>query len=990
MNRSGFLLFLLLLLTSYSFAQNEGEPSFFQQGREAYRQGDYTSAEIFFRKNLSHQDSSSEAKADDQIIARLLLGDVYRKQRNLNKAMPFYEKAMEMAEAGGFDNLYLSAAQNRAFLYSKMYEPIRAINEFKRLLPFAEKAFGKKSSQVGNLTMNLGIDYFKMGAYYRAEQQFLAALALYQQTAEPNSEQFNRIYSNMGVNYRKMGAYDKALEFGEKALKIKLLHYPPNHPSVSKYHLNIGRVYRDMKQPEKALAYLEKALAIEQQHFPDNHPYVTGMKGEVANVLADLKRYEEALRYYRASQSVDTQYMAADHPYIIASYANIALVHLEMEQYDKALAMHQQAVGLMVGSGYFPPYKKAEMQQLLSKIYEKKGAYIKALRASMKGLAMLSNTGEEDFGNELPAVSSFDDHRLYIEIMTCIGQLHEKMGAISLASEAAEKAVEAVHLLRRSYHDDEDRQFLNNELSGLFELAVRTAFAAYRESEDEQYLKQAFTYMEAAKADVIKHAVNEGLALRSAGIPDALLDSLDDLAFKIGGLQDDLNDWLMDADPDLVPDSLKSDLFGQKEKHRALLRHIEQNYPQYHQLKFGKAVGRFSEIGKGLQKQDAALLSYFYDDSSLYVILIQDGKVYGFQKNHAAKLASQITGLRAFLNPENAFKLSPQGLLDFQIQSSKLYQLLLEDALSTAQTKQDQHLIIIPYGVLHYLPFEVLHPEQEGGLPFKQTPFLIKTYQVTYALSASLWAQERQSSGEKTKDYKGFAPQYDSLSSGMGERGDFGALHWNVQEVKNAQRLLRGNIFIGSAATEEQFRRYAPEAEVLHLSMHADVNDQLPMRSGLLFTPGADSVENGFLNLYEIYNLKLPAQTVILNACNTGYGALAKGEGVLSLSHAFSYAGCRNILLNLWLADDQASSQIVNGFYKQRQAGLSQAAALRQAKLAYLEAADPLRAHPYFWAGLVLQGGIAEEKSGFSWWWGLGVLLLVAGGYFFLTRSPSA
>lgn len=977
MNRSIFLwLSFSILIVLSSFAQNEASPSLYKQGKEAYRQGDYETAEKLLLQNLSYQETNPEATEKDKIVAQLLMGDVYRKQRIFAKAMPYYEKAMALSEAEKEDDLYFNAAQNRAFLYSKMYAPIRAINEFKRLLPLAEEVYGKESSAYSNLTMNIGIDYFKMGDYYRAEQQFLQALALYQKTSTPTSEQFNRIYSNMGVNYRKMGAYDKAIAYAEKALEIKLLNYGPDHPSVSKYHLNIGRIYRDMREPEKALPYLEKALSMDQQHFPENHPYVTGMKGEVANVLADLARYEEALTYYRASQAVDTQYIAANHPYLIASYSNIALVYMEMERYEDALNTHEHALNMLKKSGYVPPHKRAEMLQLLSKIYDKKGELEKALEVSLEGLQALAKVGNTNFGNELPGAVFFENKRLYIQLMNWIGSLYEKMGSITQASDAAQKAIEAVHILRRTYHSDDDRRFLNSELSGLFELAVRTAFSAYAETADEQYLKQAFGYMEAAKADVLKHAVNEGLALRSAGIPAALLDSLDDLSFIIGGFEDDLNDWLMSSSvPDIslakAPDTLKSQLFEQKETYRALLRHIEQEYPTYHQLKFGTGIEMLPHIQAQLDQQQKALLSYFYDEEKVYVILLYAHSIHGFQLPHQGKLINQITTFRDFLKPEAALKMTPAMLEDFQAQSTALYDLLIAPFSLQQKIVDGQNLIIVPFGVLHYLPFEILHPPMDRNLPSKSASYLLKDYAINYALAASLWARNSVAPTKTNNPFTGFAPRYDSLKTSKNERFGFGALHWNVSEVQQAQALLHGQVFTNQAATEEQFRLQAPLADILHLSMHADVNDQLPMRSGLLFTPGADSVENGFLNLYEIYNLHIPAQTVVLNACNTGYGKLAKGEGVLSLSHAFLYAGCRNILLNLWLADDQASSQIVNGFYAHVQDGLPQEEALRQAKLAYLKAADPLRAHPYFWAGLVLQGGMEDSKTGFLGWWGV-------------------
>jgi CHAT domain-containing protein len=115
--------------------------------------------------------------------------------------------------------------------------------------------------------------------------------------------------------------------------------------------------------------------------------------------------------------------------------------------------------------------------------------------------------------------------------------------------------------------------------------------------------------------------------------------------------------------------------------------------------------------------------------------------------------------------------------------------------------------------------------------------------------------------------------------------------------------------------------------------------------------------EDGYLHTYEIYGLNLQAELAILSACETAAGDLVDGEGVLSIAHAFQYAGCPSMVTSLWQVDEKASAQILELFYDNLSKNWNKARALREAKLEYLkrQKTTQLKA-PYYWAGLVLVG----------------------------------
>jgi CHAT domain-containing protein len=128
------------------------------------------------------------------------------------------------------------------------------------------------------------------------------------------------------------------------------------------------------------------------------------------------------------------------------------------------------------------------------------------------------------------------------------------------------------------------------------------------------------------------------------------------------------------------------------------------------------------------------------------------------------------------------------------------------------------------------------------------------------------------------------------------------------------------------------------------------------MFSKLAFAASKDSLEDGFLNAYELYNMNISAKMVVLSACETGYGKLEKGEGIMSLAHGFTYAGCPSVVMSHWVADDQATAQLMELFYKHINQGMAKDEALQKAKIDFIERADNIRQNPAFWAAFVVLG----------------------------------
>jgi CHAT domain-containing protein len=201
-----------------------------------------------------------------------------------------------------------------------------------------------------------------------------------------------------------------------------------------------------------------------------------------------------------------------------------------------------------------------------------------------------------------------------------------------------------------------------------------------------------------------------------------------------------------------------------------------------------------------------------------------------------------------------------------------------------------------------------------------------------------------------------------------------------LKEVNRISKIVPGKIYTKDKATEEKFKESSAHYDILHLAMHTIINDKDPMYSKMAFTQEPNSSEDNFLNTYEIYNLNLKSKLTVLSSCNTGFGKLNKGEGVMSLARGFKYAGCPSIVMTLWPVEDNSSIRLMEYFYKALKKGYDKNKAMQVAKHKFLKNSDRLHAHPYFWSGYISIGDQSSLyfKRYFYWIGGGTIIALIA------------
>lgn len=266
-------------------------------------------------------------------------------------------------------------------------------------------------------------------------------------------------------------------------------------------------------------------------------------------------------------------------------------------------------------------------------------------------------------------------------------------------------------------------------------------------------------------------------------------------------------------------------------------------------------------------------------------------------------------------------------------------------------------LTIIPDSYLYQLPLSVmpLH-EPAHRYSYGSASYIIERFEINYMTSLNDYNRS-SSSGDYSYDYVGYG-----VSEFDAERPNLVPLPEAKTEINTIARQLTAlsdkRVYLNADATEDAFRSAAPHSRILHLATHSEVANQDPMFSSIYLSrnPGGHSDNTRFpgrIFAYELFELNLANELVMLNSCESGSGSYLQGTGIVGLSRALRYAGAQSLVLNLWSVNDMMASEFAIKFYEGINRGLTKSNALRQAKLHFLKTKN---ANPHYWGSYMLLG----------------------------------
>jgi CHAT domain-containing protein/tetratricopeptide (TPR) repeat protein len=815
--------------------------------------------------------------------------------------------------------------------------------------------FGSESNLSTALVhYNLGATLSYFGDYQSALAHYLKALPTYIQEYGRGGNRVAHIYNNIGITHNRLGDYEYASDFFRKAISIHLQNDGPLNWNLAIPYQGLASAFAHTGARDSAHYYYERILHLCSLHKAEYPRMVREEANAYAGLAIMYKKeadYQRCQKYAHLAIEILKELYHDLHPDLNAPYFTLAEACKDQGDYENALLWANRiSQNVLHEFGNYHPYL-AQARRLEAEVYLKQLEFDKALSKVDEAIQSLSTSGKD---RAVSSVQEVSNPKIYLSLLAekaVIFSTRAKTSAtrkedLVLALEHYIEAVLVIDHIRRGYLSEDSKLFLQDNSIGIYEQALSVCSDLHKITGQEDYLEHAFIFMEKSKASILSEAIQSYNLKAIQGIPIIVLQKEEELFRKLKSTELALAHASKGVSGRI--DSLADVAIGLRVSIDSLSNSLQKFYPHYYNLKYNTDVASLKSLRQKQQGKGTVILIYFEGEAAWYVCSVSYGNI-ALDVISKEKISTDL--VRTYNSMVRDGRSNVDELTEM---SGQIFDALVRLPLQNHDAFVS--LVIVPDGSLGYLPFEALVTNASKDNAGRMR-YLIEDSPVSYAASLTLYLMSHSQNSSYPSNYLGFAPSYsDSIIHQLPDRfkTSFGELPGAVHEVQAAGMLYSGRTFLMGDATENNFKRHTDPARIIHLAMHALVDDTDPMNSMFLFA--RDSIEDGYLHAYELYNLQLKSQLAILGACNTGAGKIMRGEGVLSLSRAFMYAGCPNVVLNLWNAKDAPTSMITRDFLANLRSGLGKEDALRMAKVKYLSSTDPLQAHPANWASLVMIG----------------------------------
>ncbi len=947
-----------------------------------------------------------------------IAGIIRFSNRKYKEAIPLIKKSLEIrktAEGPMHEDLYY-VYNNLGACYFYLGDYGQTIDYFNKGLQVAQHNKGEKSVDVAGIYSNLGAVSGMRRRLWEAIDYLENAVAIYQEVLDDDqNDKLAGAYANMGRSYRDLGEFDKSLAYFEKARLIYKSILGENRERESRTLVAMGQVYQSIGKEQEAIQIMEEALDIQQAFYDTETDQIANTLYYLAELQLETENLAKAKQYANQTMQIRETIFGTNHFSVAESQNQLAQIAFEEQDYDLAKARLKKA--LQINQAVFGSQHPtvASNYLWLSKIAHQQKNHQLAQQHLQN--AQKAALGDNQLKPDQISLEEIGDFSLLADIVFFEADLAKAtyetqptQARFEQATNAYAYALSYVKTLVRKYDFASSKKFLIEKAIPAYESNINLHLMAYAKNQEPAIRDAIYRLTEETSSVLLMDALQENNAKQFAGIPEDLIEKERKIKSDMGFLEQSIYDEVQKgekASKDRL-DTWRDNIFELQKEYDEFLAQIGREYPNYYGLKYAQSSTDITDVQAYLKGTDRVVLDYYLGDSTLLIFAIRADKVIMNHQDISGQLLEDIFALRQMLSygPGINDNAKEQDYQLFTQKASRLYQQLIASVDEMLNTK---NLIILPHGALGYLPFHILLKEepddsQQQELNYRNLAYLFRDYTISYEYAASLLKENKPQNA--TNAYVGFAPVYSGkkeISSRTSDslklhrifnaqmRDGLSPLQFNQPEVSKISQLFGASAFLGADASEQAFKENAESARILHLAMHTLLNDEEPLYSQLVFRESGEDGEDGRLNAYELYNMQLNAELAVLSACNTGVGKIQKGEGIMSLSRAFKYAGCPNIVMSLWPANDASTQEIMVNFFERLKSGENKDEALRNARLDYLEQASAT--HPFYWATFVFIGDPKPltEGNGLPYWWlGIGVLLLAVAFFVWRNRIQTA
>jgi CHAT domain-containing protein len=864
--------------------------------------------------------------------------DIYRKYEIMENALKECDKLLKerVTEFDSIDPTYRLrtdavimqgqywARQNQFERAEKIY--LTLIDDLLKIKNHDNSAICKAYAYLCDLYMDRGL-YEKVYPYY-----------LLMERAIPEGKDFDEYrYKHMlymGTYFIRKKDYYAAKQAVKSAFqKIDVKQNEGESASVITDYLDLmAIIYHGLNKYDSAVIYFEKSISLQDRDLPS----ITDTYEVYGDCLAGFNKFRQSLIYY---QKIDS-FFSSSHSFRAFKKAQILSkisdAQFQLKDYNQSLSSVQQAFyNIYNDSSYLRNYAR---NPELSVIQADK-VVIRLLNTKSAALAELAKI--------------FPDKHLYLKN----------------SLETYQLATKVVDRFRHEISMDDFKQYFVSDIRPMYEKAVNTCWQAWLKDKNDSLINLAYYFIEKSKNQVLLDAISTDYAEASVRLPEKIINTGIDYRGKLISLQNLITKLRSEGEDSLQLSRALLDFAETQKMYENYLDMMETNYPKYYNLRFNNKVPSIRNIKGVIGK--SVVVEYMASDSFIAIVAVDHQKsmfkVVRVNDGFYNRLDHLLNNLRQspYSKGENEIEIYRSFVND----AFGLYEVLFKSVRK--EFSSSDYFIVIPDGKLSYLPFDILlekYPDYQD-VNYRNLTYLLKSSVIHYEFSSSLMFQNSKTSTKKgrMKNYVGFSPVYPENSElrqvkvlGKESSVFLKPLKYSQIEVNAAASVFKGNIFTGENAEAGRFKEKAALAGIIHFAGHTYINDSIPELSCLFFSKpsGMMSGEYSKSVIYanEILNLNLNAFLVLLSTCESGTGKLLKGEGLVSIGRSFRYAGAQNIVMTMWKINDQSASLIINNFCRNIKRGKASDVSLRNAKMAFLQNANPRNTHPYYWSAFIFIG----------------------------------
>ncbi|MEM7373415.1 MAG: CHAT domain-containing tetratricopeptide repeat protein [Bacteroidota bacterium] len=862
------------------------------------------------------------------------------------------------------DDINLAYIANSLYLfYDEMYQFDRAGNFLKEAVRILQLHLPPSHPHIATLLQNLAILYNATGKPRQAREIFMQLIELNEEAGR--DMMLLESYINLVYLLIELGEFDQVEGYLQKSLVMGDSLLPdPGFERANLYDMLGSHAYQT-REHARADSFFHLGLRQKEEMGVRMQKEIARSYHNLGLVAIERQEWTGASRLFGKSIQIRQRELGEDHPLTLESQYRLGTTILKLGKRQEALSIWKRCLMTFWRRQGLAYHHVGDMAIWLARAYHDLGEvdssdrYLRILWANITNREMPLTHWDETEEAPIQAIRPEVFEMILFHLTYLLD--HPELPDPEKLLRSQKVLQQFNEFLPRILPLLQSRQAQSSLAKTIRQIYGTAATIIHRsgQGELELYRQLLLECMEHSKAFTIRLAVQRQTALSHAGVPDSILQQIEELRSRIWALQGLKGEAQEEAQQHL----LNEEIAVQKEW-QDLQKEIAAHYPAYFQLLYQKPEVNLPTVRADLIQEKQTILAYFVLDSSLLAIIDNGAKISTHEIYPDRSWEDSVQVFNQLLGERRGME-----------QIAPLAAYLFQQILAPFQDDLGEQLVLFPDGMLHFLNFELLLTELPSSLADPaDLPWLLRRHRIHYANHLGHAKEEASASGNKLAIAPGFsadlkADYQASLSPGQTVDSVFMqwlSTPWSLELVREFDRENWGKILLESDATKTQFLDKSRDAQLIHFATHARVEDQAPLNSFLALHPDPEEAKTGYLFAHELYGMTLSAALVVLSACQTGIGTYQEGEGVLSLAHAFQYAGSPSLIMSLWSIDDQQTNWLIRDFYDRLDKKSSISQALRQSKLAYLDQYSGELAHPYYWGSLVFVGDNQELSSAHS------------------------